>query len=51
MLYGELGVMPVCIDVKTRMLVYWAKLITGNQDTISLKVYSLLYKLDELKHF
>jgi len=51
MVYGELGVMPVNIDVKTRMIVYWAKLICGNQGKISNLIYSLLYKLDQLNIF
>ena len=29
MIYGELGLFPIEIDVKLRMISYWAKLLTG----------------------
>lgn len=40
MVYGEFGVYPLDIDIKTRMISYWIKLIEPN----SLKFSSLLYK-------
>lgn len=40
MVYGEFGVYPIEIDIKTRMINYWTKLIEPN----SLKFSSLLYK-------
>lgn len=51
MVYGELGVMPVDIDIKSRLIGYWARLISGHQNKISNMVYLLLYKLDVLKLF
>ena len=35
MIYGELGVTPLSIDVSIRMVVYWTKLVSSNQNKIS----------------
>ena len=47
MVYGELGITPLDIDIKARMIVYWEKLVNEDQSKISHMIYSLLYKLDE----
>ena len=39
MVYGELGATPLDIDIKSRMLTFWARLI-----------YSLLYTLDKKRY-
>jgi hypothetical protein len=31
MIYGELGLFPIEIDVKLRMISYWARLLTGKK--------------------
>ena len=46
MVYGELGITPLDIDIKARMIVYWAKLVNEDQRKISNMIYTLLYKLD-----
>ena len=48
MIYGELGVTPLSIDVSIRMVVYWAKLVSDNQNKISNIIYSILYKVHDL---
>ena len=47
MVYGELGVAPLDVDIKLRMLTYWARLCLGDKHKISNTIYSLLYTLDE----
>ena len=47
MVYGEQGVFPLDVDIKIRMLTYWARLCLGDKHNISNTIYSLLYKLDE----
>lgn len=42
MLYGESGRLPLDIIIKTRMISYWNKIITGNKDKLSYKVYKLM---------
>ena len=47
MVYGELGVVPLNVDIKLRMLTYWARLCLGDKHKIlegkQLKVlYSIL---------
>ena len=51
MVYGELGATPLDVDIKSRLLTYWARLCLGDQHKMSSMVYSLLYKLDEKNIF
>ena len=51
MVYGELGVVPSDVDIKLRMLTYWARLCLGDKHKISNTIYSLLYTLDEKNIF
>ena len=51
MVYGELRITPLDIDIKARMIVYWAKRVNEDQNKISPMIYSLLYKLDEFHIF
>ena len=47
MVYGELGETPLHIDIKCKMVLYWARLITSKENKLSkmAKIYSLIYKL------
>ena len=47
MVYGELGATPLDIDIKSRMLTFWARLCSGDKHKISNTIYSLLYTLDK----
>ena len=47
MVYGELGATPLDIDIKSRMLIFWARLCSGDKHKISNTIYSLLYTLDK----
>ena len=38
----ELGRHPVSIDIKTRMIGFWQRLVNGKPDKISSKLYSIL---------
>ena len=51
MMYGKLGITHLDIDIKDRMIVYWAKLVNEDQSKISHMIYFLLYKLDEFNIF
>ena len=50
MVYGELGVVPLDVDIKLRMLTYWARLCLGNKHKIFNTIYSLLHTLNEKKY-
>ena len=39
MVYGELGVVPLDVDIKLRMLTYWARLCLGDKHKISNTIY------------
>ena len=45
MIYGELGLFPIEIDVKLRMISYWARLLTGKETKLSYLSYNILYNL------
>ena len=47
MVYGELGATPLDIDIKSRMLTFWARLCSGDKHKISNTIYSLLCTLDK----
>jgi hypothetical protein len=43
MIYGELGRCPLYIDIKTRVISYWCKLLTGKASKLSSISYKLLH--------
>ena len=45
MVYGEFGRFPLSIQVKVRMVKFWAKILTGKNSKISFKMYLLLLYL------
>ena len=51
MVYGELGAIPLDVDIKSRMLTFWPRLCTGEKHKISNTIYYLLYILDEKNIF
>ena len=51
MVYGELDAVPLDVDIKLRMLTYWARLCLGDKHNISNTIFSLLYALDEKNIF
>jgi hypothetical protein len=46
MVYGELGREPLLITMKLRTVTFWCRLLTGDQDKLSARMYKLLYALD-----
>ena len=47
MIYGELGVIPISLQAKCRLLNFWAKLVDGTECKLSNIFYYLLYEMDE----
>jgi hypothetical protein len=43
MIYGELGILPLSLQIKSRVLNYWGKLINDKID----KICSMLYFIPE----
>ena len=46
MIYGELGIMPISIDAKRRIVSYWASLIENPQNDQNVKLSSKMYLLN-----
>ena len=51
MVYGELGVFPLDIYIKSRMIGYWSRLISGKNSKLSYVMYQCLLQLDRLGLF
>ena len=47
MVYGETGVFPLKVDIETRIISYWTKLIDFNSNRLSNMVYLILHALFE----
>ena len=47
MVYGELGKYPMEIQIKTRMITYWSKLINGKDKKYAKLLYYLGFKLQQ----
>ena len=45
MLYGETGRYPIEITIKYRMISYWLRLIRGNVNKLSFKLFTYMYHL------
>ena len=45
MVYGELGVYPLHVYAKSRIINYWARLLTGPQNKLSVVLYKTILKL------
>ncbi len=48
MVYGELGVLPLDIYIKSRMIGYWSRLISGKNIKLCYVMYQCLLQLDRL---
>ena len=51
MVYGEVGRKPIRITIKIRMINYWLKLVTAEDNKISTNIYLILRKLHEKDTF
>ena len=47
MIYGELGITPIVLDIKSRIISFWAKLVTANDDNkkLSSLMYDFIYQI------
>ena len=43
MVYGETGVFPLAVEIKSRLINYWAKLLTCKQTKLDACMYRILY--------
>ncbi len=44
--YGELGVYPIDIQIKCRTIGFWLRLINGKQTKLSYLMYKCMFELD-----
>ena len=51
MIYGELGIFPIQLDIKLKMIAFWTRLLSGKDSKLSYLSYQLLYKLSVDNHF
>ena len=46
MVYGEFGLTPIAVDIKNRLISYWAKLVDNSNDKNNTKLASRMYLLN-----
>ena len=54
MIYGELGILPLRIDIQSRMISFWAKLnedVEENERKLSPTIYKLIFNLQNTNNF
>ena len=54
MIYGELGILPLRIDIQSRMISFWAKVnedVEVNERKLSPIIYKLIYNLQNTNNF
>lgn len=47
MIYGELGVYPLIVDIQSRMVSYWTKLVVHGTNIIATTLYHTVFSLNE----
>ena len=47
MVYGESGANPIKIDIQTRIVSFWIKLLNFNTGRLSSMMYNIIYLLHE----
>ena len=51
MIYGELGIMPISVDIQNRVLSYWTKLVEDkNYLKLSSQMYLAIHTLHKTDH-
>lgn len=51
MIYGELGIFPVTVEIQSRIISYWCKLIeNANTTKLSSSIYAIIHAMYENKH-
>ena len=50
-LYGELGRYPISIQIKSRMICFWQRIVNGKQEKIAHRLYKILLAMHEGDHF
>ena len=51
MIYGELGITPLYIDIQTRIVSFWSKLIDNESDKLSSSIYKIVLELHNSQIF
>lgn len=50
MIYGELGIKPIQVDIETRTIAFWAKLIEADMhNKLSSAIYTVIYEMTKEK--
>ena len=44
MIYGELGIKPFSLDIKARVISFWSKLVTNQDNKLSSLIYTVIHR-------
>ena len=45
MIYGELGIKPISLDIKARVISFWSKLVTNQDNKLSSLIYTVIHRM------
>lgn len=45
MIYGELGIKPISLDIKARVISFWSKLVTNQDNKLSSIIYTVIHRM------
>ena len=45
MIYGELGIKPISSDIKARVISFWSKLVTNQDNKLSSLIYTVIHRM------
>ena len=51
MIYGELGITPITVDIKARLASYWSKLVENKSNTLTSVMYTIIYHMHKINHY
>ena len=50
MIYGEVGLTPLSVDIQTRLISFWSKLkVKHDYNKLSSEIYNIVYELHSAK--
>ena len=51
MIYGELGITPITVDIKARLASYWSKLVENQSNKLTSVMYTIIYHMHKNNHY
>ena len=49
MIYGELGMKPITLDIQARVISFWSKLVSDEDHKLSTLIYKITHEMHKIK--